>query len=91
MVWELWEKVGSNKNIGEINHIIFRTTTDYENMINEEPVRISANWYINDADFTYVGKLKGEYQKSYIGLIINPNGIIELMKGDKYSVNYPSY
>lgn len=90
----LWKKIGNNKNVGEINHILFRDTDDYGTNIGEMPIKISHKWFvwhINDSAFTYVGKLKGEYQKSYMGLIINPNGIMELMKGNKYPINYPSF
>lgn len=89
-----WKKIGNNKNIGKIDHILFRDTEDYGIKIDGEPIKISYKWYvwhINDRDFTDVGKLNGEYQNSYIGLIINPNGIMELMKGNKYPINYPSF
>ena len=62
----LWEKVGSNKNIGETSHILFRDTNDYGKKVGEESIKISSDWYvwhINDADFTDVGKLKGENRK----------------------------
>ncbi|MCL2313506.1 MAG: hypothetical protein FWC41_13705, partial [Firmicutes bacterium] len=56
----LWEKVGSAKEIGSLNHILFRSTTDYACKADEEPIKVSYNWYvwrINDDNFTRVGKL----------------------------------
>ncbi|WP_455587095.1 hypothetical protein [Bacteroides sp.] len=92
--WGLWEKVGSNKNIGETGHILFRDTEDYGIGPGEEPIKVSSNWYvwhINDADFTYVGKLKGENQKADIGLVINPYSIAERIKTGKYDFSYPDF
>ena len=63
----LWEKVGSNKNVGDINHILFRNIEDYGKRIDGELVKISSDWYvwhINDRNFTDVGKLKGENRKA---------------------------
>lgn len=62
----LWEKVGSNKNIGETGQILFRNIEDYGKRIDGEIVKISSDWYIwhiNDRNFTDVGKLKGENRK----------------------------
>lgn len=92
--WGLWEKVGSNKNIGETNHIIFRGTSDYGYMVGEEPIKISSDWYvwhINDRDFTDVGKLKGENRKAEIGIVVNPYDIVERIKTGKYNFFYPDF
>ena len=89
-----WEKVGSYKDVGKINTILFRNTNDYGKKVGEEPIKVSYSWYvwhINDDDFTRVGKLEGKNKESYNGTVINPLGIIELLKGDKYPVNYPDY
>ncbi len=89
-----WEKAGHIKEVGELNHILFRDTNDYGGKVGEEPVKVSNKWYvwrINDKDFTRVGKLVGENRKAYIGLVINPLGIIELLKGNKYPINYPDF
>lgn len=91
---ELWEKVGNDSDVGETEHILFRATEDYGVKQGEEPIKVSNNWYIwqiNDKDFTDVGKLKGENRKAEIGIVINPLGVIELMKGNKYPVNYPDF
>ncbi|MDY3538374.1 hypothetical protein PG275_10230 [Riemerella anatipestifer] len=88
---KVWEKVGNSDEIGDITKILFRDTKDYGS---EDRVIVSQNWYvwnINDKDFTTVGKLEGENRNAYIGIVINPLGIIELLKGNKYPVNYPEF
>ena len=90
----LWEKVGSNKNIGETNHILFRDSDDYGVGPGEKPVKISSNWYvwhINDVDFTDVGKLKGKNRKAEIGIVISPYSIVERIKTGKYDFFYPGF
>lgn len=90
----LWESVGNTAEIGDTKDILFRDTNDYGTKVGEEPIKISNNWYvwrINDKDFTRVGRLEGENRKAEIGIVINPLGIIELLKGNKYPVNYPEF
>ena len=91
---DLWEKAGNISEVGDITQILFRDTNDYGSKVGEEPIRVSQNWYVwrvNDNDFTRVGKLEGEHRKAYIGIVMNPLGIIELLKGNKYPVNYPDF
>lgn len=90
----LWEKVGNTTEIGNTSNILFRDTNDYGSGPGEEPIKVSYKWFIwhiNDKDFTRVGKLEGENRKAYIGIVINPLGIIELLKGNKYPINYPDF
>lgn len=90
----LWEGVGNNAEIGNTKDILFRDTNDYGLKIGEKSIKTSKNWHIwrvNDKDFTRVGKLEGENRKAEIGIVINPLGIIELLKGNKYPVNYPGF
>lgn len=92
--WGLWEKVGSNKNIGETNHILFRNTEDCGKRVGGELVKISSDWYIwhiNDADFTDVGKLKGENRKAEIGVVVNPYDIVDRITTGKYNFFYPGF
>ena len=89
----LWNKIGNNKNIGETNHILFRSTNDYGVKPGEKPITVSTEWWvwrINEKQ-KYVGKLEKEYQKSYIGLIVGPFVLLELIKDYRYSINYPSF
>lgn len=90
----LWESVGNITEIGDTSAILFKDTNDYGTKVGEEPIKVSKNWYvwhINDKDFNRVGKLKGENRLAYTGIIMNPLGIIELLKGNKYPINYPSF
>ena len=90
----LWESVGNTTEIGNTTNILFRDTNDYGTQVGEEPIKVSHKWHvwrINDKDFTHVGKLVGENQKAFTGIVMNPLGIIELLKGNKYPVNYPVF
>lgn len=89
-----WEKVGSNKNVGRIDHILFRDTEDYGLIVDDKPIKISSDWYvwhINDKNFTDVGKLKGEYRKAEIGIVMPPNEIVNRIKTGKYIFVYPDF
>ncbi len=90
----LWEKVGNVSNIGKLDNILFREAGDYGYKQGEIPIKVSNDWYvwkINDTEFTQVGKIEGKNRHAYIGLIFNPYGVIELLKGNKYPVNYPDF
>ncbi|MBT2621906.1 hypothetical protein [Chryseobacterium sp. ISL-6] len=90
----LWVKIGNNLNVGNISSILFRDTNDYGTGPGEEPIKISNNWFvwhIDDKTFTKVGKLEEKNKDSYIGIVINPLGIVEIAKGNKYPVNYPAF
>jgi hypothetical protein len=90
----LWTIYGNSQDVGNPSNILFRDTDDYVRRADEEPKLKSDKWFIwriNDKDFKYVGKLKGDNRNSYIGFVINPYGIIEIVKGNKYPSNYPEY
>lgn len=40
------EKFNKSDEIGKIDHILFRGTSDYGRTVGIEPIRISNNWYI---------------------------------------------
>jgi hypothetical protein len=89
-----WESVGNIDDVGNITDILFRDTNDYGSKVGEEPIKVSNNWYvwhINDKDFTRVGRLTGEQRNAHVGIVLNPLGIIELLKGNKYPINYPEF
>jgi len=90
----IWERIGNTTEIGNTTDILFRDTNDYGTKVGEEPIKVSHKWYIwrvNDKEFTRVGKLKGEDRKAYNGIVMNPLGIKELLKGNKYPINYPDF
>jgi hypothetical protein len=90
----LWEKIGKIADVGDTKAILFRNTNDCGTRIDEEPVRISNNWYvwhINDENFTRVGKLVGENRKADIGVVVTPDDIVERLKTGKYDFSYPGF
>lgn len=86
----LWEKVGNISDIGKVE-VLFRDTNDYGSKPGAEPVKVSSNWYVwkINEDFKHIGKIGDKYKNSFVGVVINPHGIVELLKGNKYPVNYP--
>lgn len=91
---KLWNKIGNTTEIGNITQILFRDTNDYGVWVDDEPIKISKNWYvwkINDEDFTRVGTLKGKNISADIGVVVNPYDIVERMKTGKYSFFYPDF
>ncbi|MBI5326538.1 MAG: hypothetical protein HZB41_14905 [Ignavibacteriae bacterium] len=89
-----WNKIGNISDVGDFNRIIFRDTVDYGHKFGEEPKKLSFNWHvwkIKDKSFLKVGRLEEKYKNSFIGLVINPLGIIEMLKGHKYPINYPDF
>jgi hypothetical protein len=90
----LFHKEGKHEVYPSIKNIIFRGTNDSGSKVGEENILISHNWHIwkiNDARFTGVGKLKGEYRNSEIGIVMPPNAIVERIKTGKFSFFYPGF
>jgi len=88
-----WEKIGHVKEVGSLNHILFRDTNDC-GCKEGEFVRVSERWYIwriNDENFTRVGKLVGENRKAEIGVVVTPDDVVERMKTGKYDFLYPDF
>ncbi len=92
--YNLWEYADKSSELGCIEDILFRDTNDYGTQSGQKPIKISWNWHIwriNDNGYTNVGLLIGKYRKAYMGLVINPWGIIEMLKGNEYPLNYPGF
>jgi len=89
----LWEKVGNTAEVGNTSQILFRGTNDYGVWINDEPIRISENWYIWKVNepFKDVGKLEGDNRKAEIGVVVNPYDIVDRIKTGEYSFFYPDF
>ena len=83
-----WEKIGKDPEIGQLNHILFRDSTDYGKQI-----KISENWYVWNINekFKDVGKLVGENRKAEIGIVVTPGDVVERIKTGKYSFVYPGF
>jgi hypothetical protein len=87
----VWENVANVKEIGNTSKILFKDTNDYARRADQEPILISNNWYVwkIGEPFEKVYNLNGENKNAYVGLVINPLGILELLKGNEYPKNYP--
>jgi len=89
----LWNKVGSSKDVGNLDGVIFKGTNDYGSKPGEQ-VLVSHKWYIwrlGDAKFTRVGELVGDNRRAEIGVIVNPYDIINRIKTGEYHFLFPSY
>ncbi len=84
-----WEKVGNIAEVGETDHILFRSSSDYGN----PQIKVSENWRIwkINEEQKRVGKLEGENQKAEIGIVMDAESIIHRMKTGKYDGSYPDY
>jgi len=90
----LWEKIGNISDLGQLDRVMFRGTSDYGHKRGEEPVKISEKWYVwrlGDLQTVRVGKLEGENRKAEIGLVMNPYDIIERIKTGRYPGLYPEF
>ncbi len=89
---KLWKKIGSTKNIGDLD-IFFRDTNDYGVRSGEKPIAISENWKIwkINEPFISVGRLEGDNRKADIGIVVTPADVLERMQTGKYHFLYPDY
>ncbi|MFZ4796424.1 MAG: hypothetical protein ACOYMA_02960 [Bacteroidia bacterium] len=90
----IYLKEGNIQLLGDIDNIIFRSTSDYGTKLGELPILVTNNWKfwsLYDNEINRQKKLKiVDFNSTYVGLVFNPLGIVELMKGNKYPINYPS-
>ncbi len=89
-----WEKLHNIKDIGTFENILFRGTRDYGVKKGETPIKISNNWYIwrlNDSSFTFVGKLENDNRRAEIGIIMDPESIVNRIKTGIYGGSYPEF
>jgi hypothetical protein len=82
----LWEKVGKVPQIGELK-ILFRSTNDYGN----PAIKKSSSWHVwrVGEGFQHIGKLRGEYRKAEIGIVVTPPDIVQRMRTGGYDFVYP--
>ena len=88
----LWEKVGYVAEVGGLD-VLFRDTNDYGSGPNEEPVKLSKNWYIwrINEEFQHVGTLEGDNRRAEIGIVVAPPDIVDRMRTGKYKFVYPGF
>lgn len=90
---QLWEKVGSIPDVGDIKHIIFRGI-QFGHKEGDPFPEVSNKWYvwhIGDDDFKYVGKLRGKNRESEIGMVMTLYDIVDRIKTGKYNFYYPGF
>lgn len=85
----LWEKVGNIDDIGQTDHILFRDSGDY----GSPEVKISNDWWVWNVNepFIEVGKLRNEYKTAEIGIVFQPERILNRMKTGSYQIKYPDF
>lgn len=92
--FKLWEKVGNTSEVGELNHILFRGSSDSGHSVGQERIKVSHKWYvwrINDKDFKVVGKLEGENKKAELGVVVTPHDLVDRIKIGEYTFFYPGF
>ena len=88
----VWKKVGHSNEIGDLN-VCFRDTDDYALGIEAGKRRVSETWWVwkvNEGPI-YVGKLTGEYRDCHPGIVLPPDGVLEILKGHRFPPTYPSF
>lgn len=84
-----WEKIGNLSEVGKIDNILFRDSSDYGNL----EIKKSQSWWVwkINEDQKLVGKLEGENQKAEVGIVISPDSIVHKMSTGEYDFVYPGY
>ena len=85
----LWNKIGNTQEVGGTDHIIFRDSGDYGN----PRIKISSDWWVwmINKPFVYVEKLEGKYKNAEIGLVFQPERILNRLKTGSYQIKYPDF
>ena len=85
----VWEKVGNVEREESNDLPFFRDCKDYGNP--QFHNKKSKNWHVWQVgkEFDFIGELTDKERIYDNGMVINPLGILELLKGNKYPVNYP--
>ena len=83
----LWTKVGKSKDLGDIEHILFRNTSDWM------PQSLkSYRWWVGgiNKEYNMIGELTEEYKKkTHFGWVMRPIDIVEKIELGEYQVNLP--
>lgn len=88
IVYNAWYKVSKHPEIGNYDHVWFRTSRDYG-----DKVEISERWdvwHINEP-FIYVGRLTEEYQHAERGEVIPYTEIVTRLTSGFYAYKYPGF
>ena len=83
----LWTKVGKSKNLGDLDQVLFRTTSDWT------PYRLKAyRWWVGgiNQEYEMIGELTEEYKKKpHFGWVMRPIDIVEKIEFGDYQVKLP--
>lgn len=84
-----WVKIGNSTNVGNINSILFKDSSDWGN----PKINISERWWIwkPNEESIYVGKLKGEHRQAEPGHVFLPERIVRRMLTGEYGGVYPNF
>lgn len=82
-----WEKVGSHKDIGDIDDITFRLVEEIE----FRHIKKSVRWYIwrINQPYIFIGELSDKYRKADLGMVYSCIEIVHKIKKGFYSFSYP--
>lgn len=86
-----WEKVGNASIEGPLD-VMFRDTNDVSTAQGEARIAVSNQWYVwhPNEPFRRIGLLASEYKHAHIGVVLNPNRIVERMRSGAFDFVYPS-
>ncbi len=84
-----WKKVGNVKNIGDIENILFRSSSDDGN----PEINISENWWVWEVNKEQkrVGNLIGKNRVAEIGSIIPADSLVYRIRKGVYDFKYPHH
>ena len=86
-LYNVWYKVGTHKNVGDTENIMFRVLTDtpWVNIVK------SHNWYVwkINCESEYVGELNEEQRKYDMGFVYSWPQIVNRIKTGQWLSKYP--
>jgi len=78
----IWTKVGKSKDLGDLEHVLFRTTSDWS------PQRLkSYRWWVGgiNKEYEMIGELTYEYKKkTNMGCVFPPIDIVKRIETGEY-------
>ena len=87
MKQNFWTKVGKSKDLGDLEHVLFRTTSDWS------PQHLkSYRWWVGgiNKEYEMIGELTEEYkEKTHLGAVMCPNAIVKRIEAGEYQGVWP--
>ena len=87
MKQNFWTKVGKSKDLGDLEHVLFRTTSDWS------PQHLkSFRWWVGgiNKEYEMIGELTEEYkEKTHLGAVMCPNTIVKRIEAGEYQGVWP--